>query len=165
MSGHKNMPIIIDTREQLPFLIDKPGDPGFPNMTVKYGTLRTGDYSIDGCHSPDCCYSVVIERKSISDLFGSAGRGRARLEREFQRMAEFDYAAFVIEADYRTIFHNPPEISCMKPAAVFATIMAFCQRYGVQPWACPTREFAEKCTYLLLRRFWDDRQPGGCKFK
>lgn len=153
--------VIIDTNEQRPFFYDKVGDPNFPGMRIKDRWMKTGDYSIEGCDSPECQYSIVIERKSLSDLFGSTGRGRERLGKEFQRMSEFDYAAFVVEADWRTVICSPPETSAMDPKKILRTVIAFCQRYDVHPWFCPDRSFAEKITYLLLKRFWDDRQPGG----
>ena len=155
------MVVIIDNREQRPVLFDKAGDPTFPGLQIEWGTLTTGDYSIKGMDSPDCEFSVCIERKSMADLFGSTGRGRDRLEREFERMSLFDHAEFVVEGDLREIFKSPPPISKMRPKLVYRTVLAFCQRYGVGFWPCPSRSFAERHTYLSLMRFWDDRQPGG----
>ena len=157
------MIVLIDNREQLPVLFDKANDPRFPNLQIEFCTLQTGDYSIKNMSSPDHEHSICIERKSLSDLFGSTGRGRARLEKEFIRMAEFDHAEFVIEADLRTIFKNPPPLSMMKPKSVYRSILAFSQRYNVKVWPCPSRTFAERHIYLSLRRFFDDRQPFGKK--
>jgi len=153
--------LIIDTREQKPVLWDKEGDPWFKDMFVKNGTLKTGDYSIEGMDKPDCEYSICIERKSLPDLFGSTGRGRGRLKKEFERMAGYDYAAIVLEADLNTIFRDPPPITAMKAKAVYRTLIAFSLRYGVHVWPCPNRHFAEKHIYLTLQRFWQDRRPGG----
>lgn len=153
--------VIIDTREQRPVLFDKVGDPKFQGLQIEWGTLHTGDYSIKGMHSPDCEHSITIERKSLPDLFGSAGRGRDRLEREFIRMAEFDHAEFVVESDLRTIFQDPPVSSQMLPKSVYRTILAFSQRYNVKPWFCPNRSFTEQHIFLTLKRFHDDRQPEG----
>lgn len=153
--------ILIDTREQRPVLFDKEGSPQFPDLKIEWGTLHTGDYSIKGMHSPDCEHSITIERKSLPDLFGSTGRGRDRLEKEFIRMAEFDHAEIVIEADLRTIFKEPPPMSMMKPRSVYRTILAFSQRYNVKAWPCPNRSFAEQHIYLSLKRFFDDRQIQG----
>ena len=155
------MKIIIDNREQKAMLWDKEGDPHFPGLQVEWGTLKTGDYSIKGMDTPDCQQSVCIERKSMTDLFGSTGRGRERLKKEFERMAEFDCALFVIEADLKAIFRDPPTLSQMRPKTVYRTLLAFSQRYGVGIWPCPNRNFAERHTYLALKRFYDDRQPGG----
>ena len=149
--------VVIDNREQKPMLYDKVGDPNFPGLKIKFDTLKSGDYSISGMSTPDCEHSVTVERKSLSDLFSSVGRGRARLIAEFKRMQKFDYAALVIEEDYRAMFKNPPAASSMNPKSVFRSILAFSVRYNLHVFACPNRIFAERCTYLLLRRFWDDR--------
>lgn len=156
------MDIIIDNREQRPVLIGMKDDPRFPGInSISFGTLPTGDYSLQGMSNPSDKYSITLERKSLTDLFGSTGRGRERLEREFERMKAFTYAALVIEADLRTIFQNPPPTSRMDPSKILRTLIAFCQRYEVQCWPCPSRSFAEKMIYLLLKRFYDDRQPDG----
>jgi ERCC4-type nuclease len=156
------MIVLIDTREQKPVLFDKVGHQNFPELSaVEFATLTTGDYSVKGFEYPEQGDSITIERKSLSDLFSSTGRGRDRLEQEFIRMSQFSHASFVIESDFRTIFKSPPQTSQMNPRAVYRTIIAFCQRYRVSCWPCPTRSFAEKTTYILLHRFWSDRQPGG----
>jgi ERCC4-type nuclease len=154
--------VIIDNREQLPLLFDKVGDDRFPGLQIEFGTLQTGDYSIVGMSDPyQHQHSITIERKSLADLFGSTGRGRARLEREFERMAEFDHAEFVVEGDLRQVFLSPPPLSQMLPKSVYRTVLAFSQRYGVAPWFCPDRAFAEKHIYLSLMRFYADRQREG----
>lgn len=153
--------IIVDSREQKPFFISHCDDYKFPGLRYEIGALKTGDYSIKGMDSPSCQHSITIERKSLDDLFGSTGRGRARLEREFIRMADFDHAEFVIEADLKTIFKDPPPLSAMKPKTVYRTMLAFSQRYGVKVWPCPSRWFAEQHTFLTLQRFWNDRQING----
>ena len=74
--------IVVDNREQLPY--------EFPGAVVQ--ALPTGDYSIVGLTN-----RVTIERKSKADAYSSLGLGRARFRREFERLAEFDYAAVVVE--------------------------------------------------------------------
>ena len=145
------MKIIIDTREQNPFTFSRIK----PRPEIIYRGLQTGDYSIDGYES-----RIVIERKSLVDLFSSVGRGRDRLEREFERMSSYDYAALVIEGDLRTIFKNPPYQSAMQPKAVFRTLLSWSMKYGVYVWPCPGRAFAEKTTYLLLDFWYRHEQEG-----
>ena len=147
--------IIQDQQEKHPFLFRKedlkiPNDP-----IIEVAHLKTGDYSIKGFESDVC-----IERKSIADLFGSCGTGHDRVEREFQRMAEFKYAAFVVEADWHEIYTKPPNRSRMSPKQILRIIMAWHMRYNVHIWACPGRKFAEKITYLLLDRFYRDQLKG-----
>jgi ERCC4-type nuclease len=155
------IPVIIDTREQAPVLYDCAGAPGYEDLQIETGTLRTGDYSISGMESPSCRHSITIERKSLPDLFGSTGRGRDRFERECIRMMEYDHAEIVVEADLATIFSTPPPASSMLPKSVYRTILAFSQRYKIQAWWCPNRQFAERHIYLTLKRFYTDRLPGG----
>jgi ERCC4-type nuclease len=153
--------IIIDSREKNPFFIDKIGDPNFPDLKFRCKGLKTGDYSLENMDSPDCTHSIAIERKELSDLFGSTGRNRDRFLKEFERLALFDYAALIIESDFNAIFKTPPPLTMMKSKSVFRTLLAFCQRYHVQCFPCPNRAFAEKTTYLLLHRFYTDRQREG----
>lgn len=157
----KIMKVIIDNREQNPVLHDKAGSPGFPDLEVAWGTLKTGDYSIDGFNTPESPHSICIERKSLPDLFGSTGRDRERFEREIVRMAEFDHAEIVIEADLTAIFKTPPPLSEMLPKAVYRSLVAFSQRHRIHIWPCPNRMFAERHIYISLKRFFDDRQKNG----
>ena len=144
----QNFTIIIDTREQRPYTFQnvKPEPPG----TIIQG-LTTGDYSLAGLESRIC-----VERKSMVDLFGSVGKGRARFEHEMERLSAFDYAAIVVESDIKTWFINPPGRSKMNPRSVFRTIIAWSQRYGVHIWPMWDRPSAEKVTYLILKRYYDD---------
>ena len=150
--------VLIDHREKMPFFIDKVGDDNFPDLNIEWGHMQTGDYTLKGYNETCTKESIVIERKSLNDLFMSTGKNRQRLINEFERMMDYSFAALVIEADYRTIIKNPPPESGMNPKAVFRSLIAFSQRYNLHVYPCPNRQFAEKTTYLILRRFWDDCQ-------
>ena len=134
--------IAIDTREQLPYT--------FPCRQQTQG-LKTGDYSIVGLED-----KVTVERKSLSDLFSSIGTGRVQLENEMIRMSQMDYAVLMIESSLACIFTNPPAHSEMNPKSVFRTLIAWSRRYNVHIWPMWNREAAEKVTYLILKRFYDD---------
>jgi len=143
------MVIIVDTREQNPY--------SFSNIqpippVVKVGTLKTGDYSIEGFIDKVC-----VERKAILDIFGTFGKGRKRFEKELERMAAMEYAAIMLEADWLNILRRPPTRSQLNPKTIYASVIAWEQRYRVSFWACPNRAFAEKTTYRILDRFWRDR--------
>ena len=83
--------VVVDTREQVPFDFrsiparETDGGGCVAVRTVVKG-LATGDYSIEGWEN-----RVVVERKSLTDLYGTLGRGRERFEREFDRLAEMGY--------------------------------------------------------------------------
>lgn len=148
--------IIRDTREQKPFLFNKETLKIAEAPVVQVATLRTGDYSLFGFEDRIC-----IERKSLVDLFGSCGKGRDRFEREFQRMAEYEYSALVIESDWHEIYKTPPQRSKVHPKNLLRSLLAWHMRYDVHIWACPGKIFAEKTTYLLLDRFYRDQLKAG----
>ena len=147
-SSIQNFTIIIDTREQRPYTFQniKPEPP----ETIRQG-LTTGDYSLAGLESCIC-----VERKSMSDLFGSVGTGRVRFEREMERMASYNYACIIIEAEIQQWFNNPPMRSKMSSKAVFRSLIAFSQRYGVHVWPAWDRGAGEKFCYIILKRYYDD---------
>jgi ERCC4-type nuclease len=125
----------------------------------EWTTLQTGDYSIKGLESRVC-----IERKSLADLYNSCGQGRERFEREHQRLAEMEFAAVVIEADFRMMLHSPPEHSKLKPKCVYRTMLSWMIRYGVH-WLPAggytpkrSRRLAEITTFRLLEKFWNEQQ-------
>lgn len=76
--------VVVDTREQDPFLFPK-------NPTVR-GTLETGDYSILGLEK-----EIAIERKGVADAVGSVISDRERFEKEIIRSKSLKYFAIVIE--------------------------------------------------------------------
>lgn len=115
-----------------------------------YAHLKTGDYTIAGLES-----EVVIERKSLTDLYGSCGkRGRDRFKAEHERMTAFPFAAVVIEADWSTILTQPPEQSRVKPASILRTAVAWQYKFGI-PWLTfSDRRLAEIAVFRLFEAIW-----------
>lgn len=153
------VPILIDTREQLPYsfagLQADASDNGVPLVVELIpGTLQAGDYSLLGAH-----HRVAIERKSKSDLFGTLGHGRSRFQRELERLAAYDFAAVVVEAEWSEILNNPPEHSRLKPKIVFRSVIAWQQRFpNVHWWFCCDRRHGEVTTLRILERWMKDQQ-------
>lgn len=149
------MIIIQDTREQAPYSFNCI----IPPPAVEVATLVSGDYSVKGLTD-----RVAVERKSLIDCFGTFGQGRERFERELERLAQMRFAAVVIEAPWSTIILQPPRRSKLNPKTIHASIVAWQIRYQtIHFWTCPNRDFAERTTYRLLKRFWDDLQSGKIK--
>lgn len=142
--------IIVDTREQRPF------DLTFAGVPIVTGTLSTGDYSLQGHEAA----GIAIERKSLPDLFGCCGASRERFEREIIRLAEFRFAAIVIEGDLYQIARTPPGHTQMKPRSVLSSIVAWQVRHRVHFVPCPNRAFAARITWRLLERYWRDTTEG-----
>lgn len=79
--------IIIDKREQLPFLFHS-----FQDVGIYRQLLDTGDYTLLGYEA-----EVTVERKSLDDLIGCLTRDRDRFKRELERMRLYRSAAIVVE--------------------------------------------------------------------
>lgn len=160
----ENSPIVspftvtIDSREQAPYgftgIIADAAQHGRPiTVPIEFATLRSGDYSIAGMHD-----LVAVERKSLADLYSTLGQGRERFQREHERLAEFAFAAVVIEADWETILKHPPERSKLLPKTVHRTMVSWQIKYGV-PWlAMNGRRLAELTTFQILSKFYSQQQ-------
>ncbi len=123
--------------------------------------LETGDYSIDGFES-----LITVERKSLSDLYGTLGYGRERFERELQRMSGatlagtafgggFKVCHVVVEATWDDVLNHPPRDSKLSPDSVFGSINSWEQRYPMVHWSMMgNRALAEKKCFEILKRFW-----------
>lgn len=112
-------PIIIeDTREQAPLYITQfpvfrggiqfqPGEPRPSSEDFPYPKkgLPVGDYGVDG-FSDWTNPAFIVERKSISDLCGSLGKGHARFWRLVEKMRQFRFRALIIEGDTEDIDQN-----------------------------------------------------------
>lgn len=158
--------VAIDTREQSPFgftgIFADAAKGGKPIIVpTEVTTLNTGDYSTflpDGTLAP-----LVIERKSIEDLFGTLGRGRERFVRELDRMQKVTDqvagAAFVvIEAGWNEVLFSPPIYSGLDPKTVFRSVIAWQFEFpGIHWWPCDGRRHAERVTFRLIERWHKER--------
>ena len=139
--------ILVDTREQSPFPFTNI-EP-FDVIPTEYTCLRTGDYSIKGFES-----RITVERKSIPDLYSSIGADRERFEREMVRLAEFEYAAVVIEGDSQAIAQYAETHLQMAGKTAEHTMLSWSIKYGVHFWPSINKRHAELRTFHLLRHFW-----------
>ena len=132
------MRIIIDTREQAPYLFARDG------VEIVRAALPAGDYSLPGFED-----RAAIERKSFDDLVGCLkGDDRARFERELARLRACDLAAVVIEASLDDVSYGRYR-SEMKAEAVLQSIVAFQVPFV---W-CGNRAGAEYMTHSFLSKY------------
>ena len=136
--------VAIDTREQKPYR--------FARSEVK--TLASGDYSIVGLED-----RIAVERKTKQDAYSSLGQGRARFERELQRLSRFDYAAVVIETSLPD-FLRAPAFSRMNPTAAARSMIAWSVKYRVCVFFAGDRRHGNALTRQLLEKFWKYRNGG-----
>ena len=135
--------VAVDTREQLPWT--------FP--ASQRVTLTTGDYSIVGYED-----EIAIERKSLFDLLGSLTTGRDRFVRECQRLAEYPYAALVVEGTWQQFLAD--RRSKMHPNSRLGSLAAISERFGIHPWFCGNRAEGQRLTERLLTRWATDAAEG-----
>lgn len=142
--------IAIDQREQAPFSFQGITDGGLPVVVRTFNQhLLTGDYSIDGQQ-----HLIAIERKSKEDLYSTLTHGRERFLREFERLAEMQFAAVVVEASFGSVTSDPPMFSGARPKSIYRSIIALQIRYPRIQWIfCDDRRFAEITTFRVLERF------------
>jgi ERCC4-type nuclease len=145
--------IRIDTREQHPWMFrDLRTRTYIFEVKASKGTLSQGDYAIEGMEQ-----ELVVERKSLEDLFSTLASGRERFERELQRITDCcRQGAVIIEAPWEVIYepekHRTNWQSGMRPQSVIGFIQAFIIRYPKVHWLpMPTRTAAEWTCFQLLR--------------
>lgn len=149
-------------------------DQAYANLAVPVvrRTLPVGDYSIaikqvnglgQSVWSPSP--PVVVERKSLDDLYGSVARRENFISR-LERMNNYDAACVVVEEEWSFILRNPsPFANRITPKNILRTIIAWQQRYPkVHWWFMPGRAAAEALTFRYLERFHLDwtRTSGFC---
>ena len=129
--------IVIDVREKLPY--------AFTGAVTK--SLKAGDYTVVGYEN-----RVAIERKSKADAYRSVGYARERFKREIKRLADYEYAAVVIESSLPA-FLNPPPFGELHPHAAIGTLLSWSVRYRLPLFFAGDREHAEALTRKLLEKF------------
>ncbi len=133
--------VIVDSREQCPFIFD--------NLPSKVATLDTGDYSI-----AEIEHLVAVERKSLDDLLACCGRDRDRFKRELSRMRGYRFRLLVVECNASDL-ESGCWRSALKPSHVLGSLAAWCCQYSLPIWLggdhdCAGR-FVEKFLYQCAR--------------
>lgn len=136
--------IVIDTREQKPY----GGIRGRFDHPSKKGTLKTGDYSIEGYED-----RFAVERKSLDDWVGSTTQGRERFEREMVRLSEMDFAAVIIETDLSKIWTARIHSRVPKKSIV-NTALKWTVKYGIPIQFVSGRTGGKYAVEAYAEAFW-----------
>lgn len=134
--------ILVDTREQDPWTFR-----GRP-VWLRRKTLRSGDYSVLG-HSAG---GIVIERKSVADLFGTMLYGGRRFEAEMRRLSAFGAAYLVVEGSADRV-RMGTRYSGVNGGRLLESVYRLCAAHGVHPFFAGGRREAEDHAYHLLTAF------------
>jgi DNA excision repair protein ERCC-4 len=136
------MRILIDSREQLPFLFR-----GY-EVALEVVGLPVGDYSLPGFED-----RAAVERKSLEDLIGCLmGSNRERFERELYKGRHYDLFAVVVEAPLSAVSRGQYR-SEMKVEAALQSIITFQVRYRLSIIWAGNRAGAEYITHGLLSKY------------
>lgn len=134
--------ILIDSREQKPWAF--PAD----TFDVRRATLTTGDYTLAGLED-----RVAIERKSIGDLVNTVIHDWLRFRKELIRLAAFDFAAVVIEADASDLMEHRYE-SDANPRSVMGRLNSIMFDHGVNVTWWGRRQQCEPLVHQLFSGIW-----------
>lgn len=137
----KNIKIVIDSREQEPFLFK-----GY-DVELHFGTLTTGDYSLEGFEE-----NICLERKILGDLIGCFTTGRERFKHEMERMRGYESCAIIIENPFSDLA-NGRYRSKLNAESAAQSVFSIMQQYRMPFWFAANRKEAEHVTYDLLRHF------------
>jgi len=132
--------VIADTREQRVWSFDP------TRFVVERGTLQTGDYTVRGLES-----RLRIERKGLGDFVQTVISDWIRFRKELYRLAFFDVALIVVEADLSDVFAKRYE-SDATPESVIGRANGIFLDHGVQVawWGSRTRCVSMVENFLAL---------------
>ena len=133
-------PIVIDTREQLPY--------EFTDLKTVRLALEEGDYSLVGSVR-DC----AVERKSREDAWGCVGGSRVRFRDCLSRLTKLKSPAIVIESNLDD-FVKPPPRTRLSPAQVVGAYISWSEEFRIPIFFCPSRAYAERVTLRWLMAYW-----------
>lgn len=153
MASRPSKPVIlIDSKEQRPLKF-------WPGDVTERANLKTGDYSLKGFEN-----FIACERKSLGDLFGTVGNGRARFEREIIRASKFYYFGIVIEATLERVLLGAPH-SQMDPRSVVPSLHSWELRYPcIHVHYAGSRELAAALIRKLLYKAHEYVERGEIQF-
>ena len=141
---------LIDSREQVPFTFGPLLRPGiFTEGGTRIQGLSEGDYA---CELDGEILSIRLERKSLGDFFSVAGWGRERLEREFERLRQYDYRALVIEASLDQVLRGYDR-SQIPGRKVAASLASWSVDFDLHVWLCENNRRAAGFTQRLLEEY------------
>jgi hypothetical protein len=130
--------IIVDSREQKPF--------HFEEHTLIESKLEYGDYSLHPNNK------LAVERKSLSDLYGTLSGGRERFEREIQKAKKLEgYIIVVVESTLNNMMYQKQKFGKASGEFIAHNMRKLLRQYdNLQFVFCDGREEARNKTLHIL---------------
>ena len=148
------MVLICDSREQK--CLDFKGIEGVDK--IEEMGLSFGDYN---AIVHDKVVPIVIERKSIGDLFGTMTQGYARFKREMERAKEANFKLILaVEGTYSEVWEGYKHSQFEGPSMVKKLAMMQV-RYDLETWYCESRRVMARRIvdlYAAIERNYKDDQ-------
>jgi len=145
--------ILIDSREQLRWK--------FTDINTETVALQTGDYSVRGME-----HLVTIERKSLSDLFGTLSLAKGnqdhwnRFRRELERMRDYKYKFLVIESIPSRIWKGT-RYSKMSPSSIMSQLVSISIEFDIHILFTENRTQSQNYVKRIVEKLW--RKHNGVK--
>ena len=150
--------LTIDSRERLPYGFADYESPHV-DFEIRRKALKTADYAAGLRPDSPPTETLVIERKSLSDLTGTlCGDRRRRFVAELERMRSFGARVLPVEASLEDLVLKATRIH---PSALIGSLVAFLLRYEVQLLFAGDRRYSESLTWRLCGRWIRERHAAG----
>ncbi len=148
---YRKFQIIRDTREKVGWKFRASSN--CSGMTEK--KLDTGDYSVEGYED-----IIMLERKSIVDLWNSLIQGRERFMREMDRAKEFPLRYLVIEGTLKDI-NNGIRYSKVKADFILASLFSLEVKHGIHVvFTSKRKDIAQAYVRKLLAKLFQYCEDG-----
>lgn len=136
--------LVIDTREN-DNLFKRPPK----GLVIVRDTLSAGDYSIKGFET-----NIAVERKNLSDLYGSLGKNRDRFKNELDLLRYYERKWLMIEGLEDEVLCYQ-EYSQLHPNSVRGALASIEIRYGIPVVYCDGRKQMERKILDLFVKYYN----------
>lgn len=137
--------VIVDTREQHPYLF-----PGCIKAALPCGDYTVGYYFGNKLMTYEKL--IVIERKTLDELFSIATAERSRFEEELLKLSRITYRYVIVECNF-TDLSNPPMVTTVDPQVVAGSIVSWMVKYNVPFIFAGNRVNARAMVYKIFSFF------------
>jgi ERCC4-type nuclease len=147
MTHYNNFTIIVDTREQQPWV--------FESYTTANKKLDTGDYSIEGLE-----HLICVERKKSASEFAN-NVVESRFKDVIMRMSSIKYAFLLLEFDLEDLLIYPVGSTVPKkmwdkikisPAFLIKNILELEMSHNIKVFFCGNATNAAKLAEMILKK-------------
>lgn len=142
MNSAELVPVVVDTREQRPYIFDS------SKVSVTRSGLVAGDYSLVGLED-----RVAIERKSLNDLVSTVIFGRDRFRTELDLLGGYSFTAIVVEASVEDLLRGRYE-SKASPQSIFGIVCSIIADRQIPVYFLSDRQTAQATVEQVLIRVY-----------